>query len=372
MKKKIPVLRPKLPDAQSLLPYLLRTDESRIYSNFGPLAVEFQSRLAMLLGVAPESVISASCGTNALIAAILGGAGVPTNSRPYAIIPSFTFVATAIAAERCGFQLYFVDVDPNSWTLDAFKMLEHPILDHAGVIIPVAPFGRPVLQQDWLAFRERSGVPVVIDAGASLSCIIDDSRSFIGSIPTAFSLHATKSFGIGEGGCVISTEGDVIARVSASLNFGFIETRDSAIPSLNGKLSEYHAAVGLALLSCWKEKWATVSRVVRCYRDEFGRHGLSERFFSLPQIDGSYALFLCGTGKEAGQIMSALERDCIDFRLWYGAGVHRHTHFLNAARDDHLPVTERLGCTLIGLPMAPDLQLADIARVAAVVSSNQY
>ena len=53
---------------------------------------------------------------------------------------------------------------------------------------------------------------------------------------------------------MISTEAGVIDRVTAALNYGFLGNRESITPSINGKLSEYHAAVGLAELDCWPAK----------------------------------------------------------------------------------------------------------------------
>src|SRR3990172_5815553 len=49
----IPIMQPKLPIAQHLLPYLNRIDESRIYSNFGPLVIQLEERLAEHYGVSP-------------------------------------------------------------------------------------------------------------------------------------------------------------------------------------------------------------------------------------------------------------------------------------------------------------------------------
>src|ERR1700754_563836 len=99
----IPVMRPALPSAEQLLPYLKRIDTSRVYSNFGPLSVELQDRIAAILSPSNCSVICTSSGTSALIAGILATAGPATDWRRYAIVPALTFPATAIAAERCGY-----------------------------------------------------------------------------------------------------------------------------------------------------------------------------------------------------------------------------------------------------------------------------
>ena len=358
-------MRPILPPADCLLPYLRRIDAARIYSNFGPLVMELQSRLAAHFGVPPECVTTSSCGTTALMAAILATAGPATDERPYALIPAFTFAATAAAAERCGYRTIFADVDAESWMLDPDRCLSHRLLDQIGVVVPVGPFGRPVPQARWLAFRERTGVPVVIDAAASFDCVMERPAQHLQELPVVLSFHATKSFGTGEGGCVLSTDTNLVKQVAQTLNFGFYAARDSESASLNGKMSEYHAAVGLAELDGWSSKQASVQSVLQCYRRILSSaDGLLSKFFGWPDVSGCYALFLCQDATEADDVQRELRRGGVDFRFWYGGGLHRQTYFSDRSRDG-LAVTEDIGRRLIGLPMAPDLSEEAIERVVA-------
>jgi len=362
----IPVFRPQLPIAGRIIPYLQRLDQTRIYSNFGPLSREFEGRLAHTLRIGGEHVRATNSGTAGLIASILAAAGTATAEKPYAIVPSFSFVATSVAVERCGYNNYFADVDANTWALDPDMLLGHPVLDHAGIVVPVAPFGRPVAQAPWLAFRERTGIPVVIDAAAAFSVIERDPSAFIGPLPSVFSFHATKGFGIGEGGCVVSTDAELSENVGRALNFGFWGSRESVSPSSNGKMSEYHAAVGLAQLDCWPTTRAAMKGVAESYRTHFAGLGRRAAFFGPPEVDGGYALFLCNDLDETEAVQRSLAADDIEFRFWYGQGIHLHAHFSDAPRDD-MSATKDLGGRLIGLPMAPDFRDQDIARVVEAI-----
>jgi dTDP-4-amino-4,6-dideoxygalactose transaminase len=361
----VPVMRPMLPTADRLLPYLRRIDAARMYSNFGPLTIEFQTRLSDHFGVLAQSVVSASCGTTALMGAILGAAGPATEDQPYALVPAFTFAATAAAVERCGYRAYLADVDPDSWMLEPKRIFHHPLLHRIGVVVPVAPFGRPVPQAPWRDFQKRARIPVVIDAAASFDCMSESAAQYLQEIPVVLSFHATKSFGTGEGGCVFSTDGGLVERVAQALNFGFNMTRDSASPSLNGKMSEYHAAVGLAEFDGWLAKRANLQEVVQHYRRQLSSRLLS-RFFASPDVSGCYALFLCFNGAEADRVQKQFQRVGVDFRFWYGIGLHRQTHFSDNPRGN-LDVTEDLGRRLIGLPMAPDLTEEAIKRVVTAL-----
>ena len=359
----VPVLHPLLPSTDRLVPYLRRIDASRIYTNYGPLVCELEQRLAAHFGLPAGSVASASSGTAALTGAILATAGRATRARPFALMPAFTFVATAVAAEHCGYQPYLVDVDAETWMLDPERLARHPNLGEVGVVIPVAPFGRPVPQRPWREFRDRTGLPVVIDGAASFDVGIGPPQRLVGAIPVALSLHATKGFGAGEGGAVVWADAEGLARVAQALNFGFSGSRDSRTPSTNGKMSEYHAAIGLAALDGWAASREAFVGVAEGYRRAMEASGLGDRFFAAPDIGLCYALFLCRSAAEAAQVQAELRRFRIDSRLWYGGGLHRQTYFAAVPRD-RLDTTDEVAPALLGLPMAPDLTADQITRVA--------
>jgi len=89
---------------------------------------------------------------------------------------------------------------PRRGQLDASALLRESFLDREGVVVPVAPFGRPVAQAPWQSFEAATGIPVVIDGAASFD-VVDESRDpAIGDVPVALSFHATKAFATGEGG----------------------------------------------------------------------------------------------------------------------------------------------------------------------------
>ena len=364
----VPVLRPRLPSADRLLPYLRRIDATRTYSNHGPLVLEFEERLAKHLRLGPRSVVATSSGTAALVGAILAVAGRPTGKRRYAVVPAYTFVATPIAVEQCGYSPYLADIDPLTWMLDPAAIPAHPERDLIGLVVPVSPFGRPVPLEPWLRFRDVTGIPVVIDAAASFEGISDAPARLLGDIPIALSFHATKSFATGEGGGVVTSNSALAERVVQALNFGFYGSRDSQLASTNGKMSEYHAAVGLAELDAWDDKRMALEAVAQRYRQRLGEAGLADRFFGAPEIAGCYCLFWCKDRNEAARVQVSLERHRIDFRLWYGAGVHRHTYFAEAIRQP-LEVTGATAPCILGLPVAPDLSETAITRVASALAA---
>jgi len=355
-------LRPHLPAADLLLPYLRRIDAARCYTNWGPLTSELEQRLSAHFAIPAGSVVSAASGTSALIGSILASAGRAGEDRPLAIVPAFTFVATASAVEQCGYRPHLADVLAADWALDPAAIARHPLLHRVGVVVVVSPFGRPVAQAPWVTFRGETGIPVVIDGAGAFEAIEADGDRLLGGIPVALSFHATKAFAIGEGGAVVTTDTGLAQRVTQALNFGFYEDRESRTPSTNGKMSEYHAAVGLAALDAWPASARAFRRVADEYRTQLATAGLVDRLVASPTVAGCYSLFTCRSQEEQIRIHESLASRGVEVRLWYGRGLHTQPRFLDLTRDT-VPVTERIAPCLIGLPVAADLPADDIAHV---------
>src|SRR6516225_12252930 len=163
---RIPVYRPKLPCVEKLIPFLREIDKNRWYSNRGALVQAMEQRVTAMLGTGCGVVVAASGGA-ALKAAIIAAAGPASAQRPLALMPSYTFAATAAAAESCGYKPYFLDINEENWMISPQTLIEHEALSRAGVVIPVAAYGRGVAKEQWRSFREASAVPVVIGAAAA-------------------------------------------------------------------------------------------------------------------------------------------------------------------------------------------------------------
>ncbi len=244
----IPLLIPDMPVVRDVLPWLEEIDRTRWYTNGGPLVRELEAGMIGLVCSrfpgAELHGVAVSSGTTAL-ALGLTGLGMGVGHR--VMLPALTFPATAIAVRQVGSHEVLVDVDPDSWSLTpdiARAALRHLDVD---LVVPVATFGRPQSVDAWDAFIEETGVPVLIDAAAAFG-----SQAVGRHAAVAFSMHATKAFGIGEGGFLMAASQELIEGARRSSNFGFHGgTVDAG--GCNGKLSDYHAAVGLDQLHRFEE-----------------------------------------------------------------------------------------------------------------------
>jgi dTDP-4-amino-4,6-dideoxygalactose transaminase len=363
---RVPVYRAKLPPAAALLPYLERLDVTRHYSNRGELVEMFEARLRAALGLEDARAVTAASGTAALQAAILATAGRATAEKPLAIVPGYTFVATALAAEACGYEVVFADIAADGWMLDADMLRGHPALPGTGIVLPAAPYGVAPAQGAWAAFREATGLPVVIDAAASFDAVRRDAAGSTGTVPVCLSFHATKAFSTGEGGAVIWSDIDGLKRAAQALNFGFLGSRACRAAGFNGKLSEYHAAVGLAGLDGLAATDAARGAVQAAYRAAAVAHGIEGQLLIGPAIAANYALFAAGGGAEAAGVCASLQAAGVDYRFWYGAGVQREPYF---APQPALPHAEALAARLIGIPVYDDIGVEEIEVITATLAA---
>ena len=363
------VCRPRLPTARQITPYLEEIDRRRWYSNFGTAVSRLADRLAAHFGLESGQCVTASSGTDALTAALIGTAGRARADRPYCLMPSYTFVATAAAALNAGYQPYFVDIDPESLAVQPERLLDHPILPQAGAIIVVGPYGQPIPHGDWQEFARLSGIPVVIDAAAGFDAIAADPEKTLGDLPVMLSLHATKAFGVGEGGLILCRDAELILRCGRALNFGFLDSREALVAGFNGKMSEYHAAVGLAALDAWPQTRAGFLAAAQAYRSAAQRSGLGGRIIAETGWASNYVLYRAETAAEAAAAQQSLAQANIDFRLWYGVGCHAHPAYAEFPRDP-LPVTEDVAPRIIGLPVAVDLAEESVENIVAVLAGG--
>ncbi len=374
----LPVFRPLLPSARDLLPFLSRIDANRFYSNNGPLVVEFEERLATAFEASTDQVVTSSNCTMALAQALRARLSGDYAREALCIVPSWTFVASPAAVMLAQLQPFFADVSMTTWAMDPGHVAELVgRLRAAGkmvaAVMPVAPFGTPPDFAGWEDYEKSTGIPVVIDAAASFDAMTRSGRApaaFVSHIPAVVSLHATKTFGIGEGGCVLSSDTELITRIRKYGNFGFYGSREATVPGWNAKLGEMYAAVGLALF----DQWATVRAEWQSLSDQFCKSSeVLEPHASVPAAImnrrwiSTYGLLQFEEGHVAlSRLIEQMGQQGIETRQWWGSGCHLQAAYSHCAREE-LPNTERLAATVLGMPFWRRMEVADMTRAIAVL-----
>lgn len=354
----VPVARPHMPAASRILPYLERIDAARWYSNFGPLLLEFEARLADRF-TEPSNIATVASGTLGLTLALKAMGAEPGT---LCAMPSWTFVATAHAAVQAGLIPWFVDVDPQSWMLEAddLRAVLASAPGRVGAVIPVCAFGRIPDLAAWAAFTAETGLSVLLDAAAAFDAL-DEAP-----IPAMVSLHATKALGTGEGGFIVARDPALIERIRALTTFGFNGSRLSQVAATNAKLSEYAAATGLASLDGWTA--ARLRYMLTAQRLRMALLSAPAQFQPGWGVDwiSSVCVVRLPDGV-ADRVEARLTAAGVDSRRWWGHGCHTSPAFQDLPRTG-LPTTRVLAQSTIGLPFAMDLESDEIERVALALT----
>jgi dTDP-4-amino-4,6-dideoxygalactose transaminase len=291
------------------------------------------------------------------------------------LVPALTFVATANAVLSAGLRPVVCDIDPNSWLLTPEIALETAREHRLGAIVPVAAYGCPQDTEAWSRFHSRTGIPVVIDAAAGFG-----NQTDCGPTCSIFSLHATKPLSAGEGGFVVTRDPKLARAVRQLSNFG-INLVDPAVAPIgavtmigtNGKMSEYHAAIGLASLDAWGVNSKRRRSLYRLYTDAIRSiPGLNTTWQQAPDdCVRSVCCFLLESRRVRDQSEAKLASLRIATRRWYLPLLDRHPAFVHMA-ERPTPIANDIADRLLGVPFHLRLDqisrsevMAGLARVAS-------
>jgi len=357
-------LVPDLPLAAELLPWLERIDANRWYTNGGPLVREFEQRLgAFMEGGSDACCVTLSSGMSALELGLLA-LGIGAGRR--VLLPALTFPATALAVLRCGAEPVLCDVSAQNWTMTPAIAREALARERIDAVMPVASFGSPLPADAWDEFARDTGAPVLADAAAALGVQKLGRR-----VHWAFSLHATKPLGVGEGGLFVSADVGLAEKVRRLANFSFEHALVYSSHGTNAKMSEYAAAVGLVQL----ERWPRLLQRRREVYDEYRRRLAALPLVRLQPLDTPPATLCVQLPADAATVAAALAQAQVETRRWYLPPLYQHPALRNLRclgpqGSDRLPVTEQLATSLLGLPLHSRLTSDDVSTVVDALATT--
>ncbi|MEK7991138.1 MAG: DegT/DnrJ/EryC1/StrS family aminotransferase [Thiotrichaceae bacterium] len=350
--QKISLYIPDMPSTQALIPWLEQIEANRWYTNFGQLNRIFEAKLSQQFDEQAQLVTTANATLGLELA--LMALDLPKNAQ--VLIPSFTFVATATAVLRAGLRPLFADIDANTWLLTPSLSYDAVQKQEIAAILPVAAFGYPQDVEQWDIFTQKTGIPVLIDAaGAYGNQAVGKTTSIV------FSLHATKTLGIGEGGLVVSNDTALIQKIRQLTNFGINDCKSEFIGT-NAKLSEYHAAVGLAALERWSHTQQHRQRLVQTYQYRLDLP-IVYQTQNLNKIIWSAFVLRFPTLENVTELSQFLQQRNVTTRRWYYPPLFEHAAFQNIAHADELLTTRKISPQLLGLPFHHFLTEEDIESV---------
>jgi dTDP-4-amino-4,6-dideoxygalactose transaminase len=319
----------------------------------------FEEEFAAYCGA--QHAVAVDSGTSALELA-LRACGVGAGDE--VITAANTFIATALAISHAGARPVLVDVDPDTYALDAARVRE-AVGARTRAIIPVHLYGHPADMDPITAIARQHGLRIIEDACQAHGARYKGRR--VGSFgdAAAFSFYPGKNLGAyGDGGMVVTNDAAIADTLRLSRDYGQKEKYHHLSRGFNRRLDSLQAAilrVKLKHLDAWNARRREHALVYR--------HFLAGADVQIPtpatDVEPVWHLFvICSTRRDAlREYLSS---------LGIATGIHYPTpiHLQPAYRDlgyhaGAFPVTEAAAAQMLSLPMYPELEFASIAHVAA-------
>jgi len=323
----------------------------------GPEVAAFEERFAAYCGV--RHCVALNSGTSALHLALLA-AGVGPGDE--VITVSMTFVATTAAILYCGAKPVFVDVDPDTWTMDP-NLLKAAITPRTKAILPVHLHGLMADMDPIIEVADRAGLIVIEDAAQAHGSEYRGRRAgSVGDIG-CFSFYPGKNLGAyGEAGAAVTNSSGLARQLALLRDWGQESKYNHVLPGYNFRMDGIQGAV-LNVKMAYIERWTEARRTVASHYDRLLARAQFKRPAPPPHCRHVY--HVCAVEVEhRDQVQKALSAAGIGTGIHYPVPVHLQKAYgeLGYGRGD-FPVTEAIANRFLSLPIYAELQPEQVANV---------
>jgi len=269
MKKMIQTAGPFI--TQKEIDYVLDAVKNGWYENWSGYINKFEKEFAKYVGTKYAIVTSSCTGAMHLILSAL-----QVKEGDQVIVPETTWIATASVVKFMGATPVFVDVDKDTWTIDA-DSIKKAINKKTKGIIPVHGYGHPADMDKIKEISKENNLFILEDAAPSIGSEYKGKKTGGLGDAGAFSFQGAKLLVTGEGGMLVTDDEKIYERASFLANQG----RDANIPFLiheigyKYKMSNIQAALGLAQLDRIDELIQKKREIHRWYKNRLaGKNGI--------------------------------------------------------------------------------------------------
>ena len=333
---------------------VLRVLESGMLAQ-GPEVAAFEQEFSET--VCGHHCVAVNSGTSALHLGLLA-AGIQPGDE--VLVPSFTFAATANAVSLCGAIPIFVDIDAQTFTMDASAAAASIGPNTAG-ILPVHLYGHPANMTALTSLAERHGLHLFEDAAQAHLAKFDGKA--VGSFGTGiFSFYPTKNMTTGEGGMIVTSDDEIARKARLLRNQGMEERYKNEIVGLNNRMTDLHASIGRVQLSSLFDRTERRREIAKEYDDQLSK---VDNPYLAENVKHVYHQYTVRTDRRES-LQEHLKRKEIGHGVYYPIPVHKLPSFqVNA----ELPETERAAREVLSIPVHPSLSDNDVEKVIEAVNS---
>lgn len=359
----IPVTKPFLPPREEFDKYINGIWTRQWLTNMGPLASDLEMKLKEYLNV--KHLLFVTNGTVALQMAIKA-----LDLKGKIITTPFSFVATTSSIVWEGCEPVFVDIDKKSLNIDVTK-IEAAITENTSAILATHVYGNPCDVEAIEKIAKKHNLKVIYDGAHAFGVQINGKSIFeYGDISTC-SLHATKLYHSVEGGLIFTNNGDLLKKLAYIRNFGISGHDSFAELGLNGKNSEFHAAMGLVNLQHLEAIIVKREELTKYYDEKLKNlKSYKPMWHQDASVNYAYYPIVLESEELLFKIKESLDLNEIFTRRYFYPSLASSLPYLDRV---NLEITDNISSRVLCLPLYYDLTFEEIdlmARIMLRVQNN--
>ncbi|HTL07116.1 MAG TPA: DegT/DnrJ/EryC1/StrS family aminotransferase [Chitinophagaceae bacterium] len=355
----INVTKSFLPPLEVYTRYLEGIWERGHLTNHGPLVNELEEKIKEYLGV--KHFFFLNNGTIAIQIAIRA-----LDLKGEIITTPFSYVATTSSITWEQASPVFIDIDKDNYTIDAEK-IEAAISDKTTGILATHVYGIPCDVEAIQKLADKHGLKVIYDAAHAFGVSVNNKGIMNYGDLSTVSFHATKLFHTVEGGGIGTNDDALAHRISYMRNFGHKGQEDFWGMGINGKNSEFHAAMGLCLFPHINDIIARRKEQSMLYEKYLAKIKEQLQRPSVPSsTDYNYAYFpvVFNSEKQLLQVRDALNASYIYPRRYFYPALNQLPYVAHQA----MPVAESIAARVLCLPLYHDLTADQIKQICHIIT----
>lgn len=356
IKREIYTSRAFLPPIDVYVKYLKKAYKNRTLTDYGVVLQELEDRLKNYLHVKNlQCVTSATTGLQMAIKA-LGIEGGEIITTPF----SYVATTTAILAEKC--EPVYIDIEPDNFTIDADR-IEAAITPDTRAIMPVHIFGYACNIEKIEEIAKKHNLKVIYDAAHAFAAEYKGKPITDYGDVSVVSLQESKLLHMGEGGIVFTQSDEINREIDLIKKCGH-EGDNYIRDGINARVSELHAAMGLANLDYIDKVIAKRKKLSEYYDELLGDKVITPKKQLNLNYKYPYYVIVLKSTEEMNNVLNNLCKNGI--YAW-----HCYYPTLNTLKYlkkyQQCPVAEDICSRMLMMPLYYDLEKADIERICEIL-----
>lgn len=349
------VTKPYLPEFSEYETYLKKVWKNQWLTNNGPLVNELEEKLKKRFGV--KHLFFVSNGTIALQIALKA-----LDINKEVITTPFSYIAstTAILWENC--IPVFADIQKMNFSIDPAE-IEKKITKRTQAILAVHVYGYPCDVEKIEFIAKKHKLKVIYDGAHAFDTQVNGTSVLNYGDVSTLSFHATKLFHTVEGGAIITNDDAVAKKIGLYRSFGHVQDEYYTF-GINGKNSEFHAAMGLVNLENIDKITEKRALISEFYNRQFlGTNIYRPLFHGNMKYNYAYYPIVLTSEKVLIKVKKALEAQGIFPRRYFYPSINT-IEYING---DACPVSESIARRVLCLPLYHELKLSQAKKIAEIV-----